>query len=122
MLTVMFWLLFGGEIIGYGGFEWLDSEDYDVGLTIVRILGRIITQTDLVCVLTIAAEGWCITQLQFPTNDGFCFSALGLAATACWSLPELIALHQFELASEMTSVLAGAIVLREMHLSCQDSS
>jgi hypothetical protein len=43
-------------------------------------------------------------------------------ATSCWSLPELVALHQFELAVGMLSVLAGGLVMRELYVSCQDSS
>lgn len=59
---------------------------------------------------------------SFPSNDVFCFTALGFASTSFWSLPEIMALHQFELAAGMLSVLAGAIVLRELAVSGQDSA
>jgi hypothetical protein len=117
-----FLALLGAEIIRYCEFMRLDSDDHDVGLTIMRLINRIVSHTYLVCVLTAAAKSWCIAQSAFPMNDAFCFSALGFVSASFWSLPEVAALHQFDLAAGMLYVLAGAIVLRELSVSCQDSA
>jgi hypothetical protein len=121
-MSALFWILCGVEVIRYVELRHLDSEDRDGGLTIVRIIGRIISRASMAFVLISAAKGWCITHCTFPTNDVLCFSTLAFVSSGIWWIQELAPFQQFEVPAGMLSVLAGAVVAREICISCSDSA